>query len=150
MNMTTIRSTSRQGKRSTRAKPATEPGACGRVPISRIHNMFFANVTQKWNIRLTMIDPWEGSRDWIIGQLWEYDTRPPEPDKKSKPEPNFFMFTPRYVPDFEGIAFASEGRPDKTECLESVKCNYVKLKRCGIIKERAKLAFSMSPVEQVF
>jgi hypothetical protein len=112
--------------------------------------MYFANVSHKWAIRLTVIDPWEGSREWVIGQLWEYLTRPPDKTGKQPGEPEFFLFTPARIADFEGVNFYADGRCDKAECLDWVKTQYRKLQRCGIVRDNAKMAFSMLPVEEVF
>lgn len=110
--------------------------------------MFFANVVKRWNVRLTVIDKWEGSRDWIIGQFWEYATKPPDKREKN-PEPEFFLFSPKRIPDFEPLSFDCDGRSDKAECLEWVKGQYRKLQQTGIVKHDAKMIFTMAPLEQV-
>lgn len=106
--------------------------------------MLFASVTKKWNIKLTVIDQFTGQDEKIIGQLWEYLI--PGHD-----EPDHYHFSPKYLPELEGMNIHADGNDDKRDLLESIKTSYQrKLKYCGLVSDRAKLLFSLLPVEQVF
>jgi hypothetical protein len=106
--------------------------------------MLLANIAKKWNIKLTIVDQYTGTEEKVIGQLWEYLI----PGHK---EPDHFHFCVRNLPEFEGIGIYSDGNDDKHSLLESVKSMYQRrLKQYGFINEKAKLLFSLLPVEQVF
>lgn len=109
--------------------------------------MYFANVVKKWNIRLSVIDLYEGERDFLIGQVWGYNS-----DPHSKPDDlDFFLFTPKRLQELEGVRFESDGRGNLQECLSWVKTHITQqIKRSGLFSDRIKTAFTIAPAEQVF
>lgn len=92
---------------------------------------------------MTIVDPWAGPEEKLIGQVWEYML-------PGSSEPDHYHFSPRRLPEFEGFPFESDGRNTRPELLEIIKCKYAYLKRAGLISDQAKLMFSLLPVEQVF
>lgn len=106
--------------------------------------MLLATITKKWNVKLTIVDPYTGPDEKVIGQLWEYLI----PGHK---DPDHYHFAVKYLPEFEGLGLFSDGNDDRQCLLENVKSMYRRtLKDYGFVKEKAKILFSLLPVEQVF
>lgn len=111
--------------------------------------MYVLNVSKKYHLKLTYKPPFLEPTELEIGQLWEY-ADPPDPDNPKKEiKPHWFQFVPKYLKEFD-TRLTEDGRDNRKELLEIIKCNAHRLKRQGYIPHEAQMVFSMLAVESTF